>query len=451
MNSEPMPTTLPTFESPSDVGDSKLSSGELSVMLAGAGVVGRAILVEHVRAGIDTVLVDVSEGALDRAIQQAFMARPDVEATKCVSPISGLCAVRIARVASHTASPTASPTASLAPPNVLIESISENLELKQRFFASAREALGPKCVLATNTSNLSVRDIFASLPGDRNSLGLHFFMPVDQRPLIEIILRPETCRSAIQECERLSARLAKPLLPTADTPGFVVNRMLAPYLNQSLLLLGRGATPESVSTAARTFGMPLSPLELIDRIGIRTAFDSGRVFWRHFPKRIDPAPILSGMIKAKRLGKDFGGGFYDDDHAIHPTAISVIERYLRDETQWNDDDLLECLTIPMWIEAAEVLAAGVIDSFDEIETAMRGGLGYQNRSGFFGFFDSLGRDRILRRIRMSFGQPALTPSPTLLDALVANESASAAIADYAKAARAGSFMDPLPKPLTFEV
>lgn len=413
---------------------------KLCVALAGAGVVGRAILVEHVCAGIDTLLVDISESAIDLAIRQTLAAVPNARVTKCISPIAGLVAVQISPSDSAPASPC-----------LLIESISESLELKQRFFASAREALGPNCVLATNTSNLSVGDIFASLPDDPNSLGLHFFMPVDQRPLIEIIRRPQTSHPAIQSCEAVANRLAKPLLSTADTPGFVVNRLLAPYLNQSLLLLGRGATTDSVAAAADAFGMPLSPLALIDLIGIRTAFDSGRVFWRHFPKRIDPAPILSGMIKAKRLGKDFGGGFYHEDQTIHPDAIRVIERYFRDETQWNNDDLLECLTIPMWIEAAEVLAAGVVDSFDQVETAMRGGLGYRNPTGFFGFFDSMGRDRILRRIRASVGHPALVPSPALLDGLADGDSPSAAIDRYAQAARLESPVNRQSQPATSQV
>jgi 3-hydroxyacyl-CoA dehydrogenase/enoyl-CoA hydratase/3-hydroxybutyryl-CoA epimerase/enoyl-CoA isomerase len=394
---------------------------DLCVVLVGAGVVGRAILAEHVRAGIDTWLVDTSRSAIESALASVAQSLPQALVTQCNSPLAGSIAARIA-------------TAETRPrvPNLLIESISENLDLKQRFFAEARAALGPSCVLATNTSNLGVGDIFAQLSGDSASLGLHFFMPVDQRPLIEWIRRPETSAATLDVCQRLAVRLGKSLLATTDSPGFVVNRLLAPYLNQSLLLLGRGADPESVAVAAERFGMPLSPLALIDLIGIRTAFDSGRVFWRHFPKRIDPAPILSGMIKAKRLGNEFGGGFYDvqTGDKIHPDAHKVIRRYLRDETQWDDQDLLECLTIPMWIEAAEALAAGVVDSFQAIETAMRGGLGYRNPDGFFGFFESLGRDRILSRLRSSGGQPALTANPALLDQLVQSDSVSAAIARY---------------------
>jgi 3-hydroxyacyl-CoA dehydrogenase len=440
MNSEPKSKSFPTNKSNAPNSDEPCDTTKLCVVLAGAGVVGRAILVEHLRAGIETLLVDINESAVELAVRYAVAEAPNVQAIACASPITGLAAVRF----------TTSGTASL-PPNLLIESISENLELKQQFFATARQSLGPSCVLATNTSNLSVRDIFATLPGDTHSLGLHFFMPVGQRPLIEIIGRSETSDQAITLCQRLAGQLNKQLLSTADTPGFVVNRLLAPYLNQSLLLLGRGAAPENVAAAATRFGMPLSPLALIDLIGIRTAFDSGRVFWRHFPKRIDPAPILSGMIKAKRLGKDFGGGFYGDDETIHPNALSVIERYFRDQMHWKDDDLLECLTIPMWIEAAEVLAAGVVESFEDVEIAMRGGLGYRNQNGFFGFFDALGRKRIMRRIEASAGQPALTLNPALIDALADCLSPSDAIARYAKRTDRPSSINPSSQPAISEV
>src|SRR5690606_26673949 len=165
---------------------------------------------------------------------------------------------------------------------------------------------------------------------------------------------PET----LQSCRQHARRLAKDALITGDSPGFVVNRVLVPYLNQSLLLLGRGASPQLIAEAARRFGMPLSPLELIDLIGIRTAFDSGRVFWRSFPKRIDPAPILSGMIKAGRLGAAFGGGFFgpelqrasESDTAaaaggLDPQALAVIERYQRDERNWTIEEMIAALSL----------------------------------------------------------------------------------------------------------
>jgi len=402
------------------------------VALVGSGVVGRAILVDHVRAQIDTLLFDINEAAIQTGIAQAVAAVPDIRVARIPSPLAGLIAVRL--TSQH---PGASSSANS--PQVLIESISENLELKQKFFEGAHQAFGLGCVLATNTSNLGVADIFMNLPAQAACVGLHFFMPVGQRPLVELIPRPTTPASALSLCQQLAARLHKQTLTTTDTPGFVVNRLLAPYLNQALLLLGRGASADLLQSAALRFGMPLSPLELVDLIGVRTAFDSGRVFWRSFPKRIDPAPILSGMIKAQRLGKEFNGGFFDYDPEIacnhsspslNPTAATVIQRYLRNETTWNETDLLEHLTIPMWIEAAEILAAGVVPTLASIELGMRGGLGHQLPEGFFGFFDTLGRDRMIHQINSCQGQAAMTPSSSLLNQLRQSVSPSAAIEAY---------------------
>jgi len=437
MNSEP-----PQSTSPPDANPPASAAGEaMCVGIAGAGVVGRAIMAETLRRGIDVLLMDVSEAAIRHAFQSATSAIPHVRRQDVASPMSGLVAVRLQSVLHSPSQPAPSR------PGVLIESISENLELKRTFFAAAAKAFGRSCVLATNTSNLRIADIFADLPDHADSLGMHFFMPVGDRPLVEIIPRSTTSAGAIRRCTDLATRLGKRSLVTADSPGFVVNRMLAPYLNQSLLLLGRGAPADLLGEAARAFGMPLSPLELIDLIGIRTAFDSGRVFWRFFPKRIDPAPILSGMIKAKRLGTGFGGGFYDEPSCgepsraiatgdsnrsprpLHPVADGVIKKYLRDETTWTQGDLVQSIAIPMWIEAAAILAAGVVDSPEGIETAMRGGLGYRGDS-FFAFFDRLGSDKIVHRIVTGEGQAAFATPAGLLRCLRDCDGPSEAIRCY---------------------
>lgn len=447
MNSEP-----PQSTSPPDANPPATATGEaMCVGIVGAGVVGRAILVETLRRGINVLLMDVSEAAIRHAVQSATSAIPGVRRQDVASPMSGLVAVRLQSDSHSPSQPASWRPASSQPASwqtgVLIESISENLDLKRSFFAAAAEAFGHPCVLATNTSNLRIADIFADLPDHAASLGMHFFMPVGDRPLVEIIPRSTTSADAIRRCTDLATRLGKRALVTADSPGFVVNRMLAPYLNQSLLLLGRGAPADLLGEVARAFGMPLSPLELIDLIGIRTAFDSGRVFWRFFPKRIDPAPILSGMIKAKRLGTGFGGGFYDETsrdepsrdittgdsnrspRPLHPVADGVIKKYLRDETTWTQADLVQSIAIPMWIEAAAILAAGVVDSPEGIETAMRGGLGYRGDS-FFAFFDRLGSDKIVHRIVTGEGQAAFATPAGLLRCLRDCDGPSEAIRCY---------------------
>jgi 3-hydroxyacyl-CoA dehydrogenase len=181
----------------------------------------------------------------------------------------------------------------------------------------------------------------------------------------------------------------------------------------------------------------MSPLELIDRIGIRTAFDSGRVFWRAFPKRIDPAPILPGMIKAGRLGAVAGGGFFDparidekpgDSHPVDPIAQAVIARYAREARVWDLDEVVVHLAAPMWIEAAEILADRVVRSTESIELGLRGGLGY--RRDFIPFCDSLGGS-MLKVIRENSGAAAFNAGQVLIELLEGGHSPASALNRYA--------------------
>ncbi len=405
-------------------------------LLVGAGVVGRAILAEHLRHGLNVLLLDLNAAALRQA-GEAVAQTTELQWCEAPSPLPGLAAIRLGKQ-----------LAGRWKPELLIESIPENLELKRSFFATASAELDASCRLATNTSNLRVAEVFAAVADRSRCLGMHFFMPVAERPLVELIPCDETAAASLQACRQHARRLAKDALLTGDSPGFVVNRVLVPYLNQSLLLLGRGASPELIAEAARRFGMPLSPLELIDLIGIRTAFDSGRVFWRSFPKRIDPAPILSGMIKAGRLGAAFGGGFFgpelqrasESDTAaaaggLSPQALAVIERYQRDERNWTVEEMIAALSLSMWIEAAEILAAGVVDAPAAIELGLRGGLGYCGEGGFFDFFDRQGNAAILEQLQALAELGALAAPPALREQLQQGQRPTEAVLRYARQCR----------------
>lgn len=263
-------------------------------------------------------------------------------------------------------------------------------------------------VLATNTSNLRIADVFEPLREDPNCCGLHFFMPVEKRSLVECISTHATSLKTQVACETHATRLNKKTLQVKDSPGFVVNRLLAPYLNQSLLILEHGIAPEILHDAAMLFGMPMSPLKLIDTIGLRTAFDSGRVFWQSFPTRIDPASILPGMVKAMRSVTSEKVAFCHPDSVnrrettpydmISNTARGVIAKYQRDVCSWTTEEIARMISIPMWIEAAEVLKTRLVEDLASVELAMNGGLGYAGSQGFFDYFDSMGSDQLAHHI-----------------------------------------------------
>ena len=144
----------------------------------------------------------------------------------------------------------------------------------------------------------------------------------------------------------------------------------------------------------------MSPFELMDWIGIRTAFDAGRVFWQSFPGRFEPSPIPPALIKAQRIGRHCGRGFYDYQDGkrsidLSPATKAICARYRGGESeQLSDDDVMLLLSIPMWIEAAYAYRDRVATSHQQFDVAMRGGLGYRSKGSWLEFFDALGSGRI---------------------------------------------------------
>ncbi|TWU59192.1 Fatty acid oxidation complex subunit alpha [Rubripirellula tenax] len=348
------------------------------IVLVGAGTVGRAILAAHLDVGVSVHLVDRDANAIRSAadeVNHALHRSVPVRVSDGFSVGDSLSAVSLDCGKTMIETPT-----------IVIESIAERLDVKRAFFADAEKLFGDGAILCSNTSTLRIGDIASSLLRPQRFAGMHFFMPVDQRPAVEIIRGAATDDRTISICAEHASRLKKEPLIAPDTPGFIVNRLLSPYLNQAMLLLCHGIAAERIERAALQYGMPMSPLELIDTIGTRTTFDAGRVYWQSFPQRIAPAPMLGKMIKRGRMGKASGGGFYDyvdgeRSDAISPEIAVLADTYHRPIGEVSDIDLVQLLAIPMLIEAAVVHQEGRVTSLASFDTAMRGGLGFSpNRS-----------------------------------------------------------------------
>lgn len=401
------------------------------VILIGAGVVGRSIAVAHLSAGIPVELVDTNPQVLSLAV--AYLSGLGFHAAAPSDFAAGGLAAAV--------TPTADPLVSESPQVLVIESIVERREPKRDVLAALDRHFEDAAIIATNTSSLRLSDLESATQRPERFCGLHFFMPVERRAMVEVVQGGRTDEATLAVAEAHVRRLHKQPLRVADSPGFVVNRILSPYLNQSMLLLGSGADPGVIRRMAMQFGMPFSPLELIDLIGARTAFDAGRAFWQAFPRRIDPAPVLPGMVKAGLNGCASGRGFYQYDaesdastafETLSPPAQEVVERYRRHEQDWSPAEIYEQLTLPMLIEAACLLRDRVVRSTDDIETAMRGGLDFASEIGFFATFDIQGTAAIAERVR------ELGPTCKALDApagfpraLEAHGSVAAAVTAFA--------------------
>lgn len=383
-------------------------------VLVGLGVVGRAIFHCHVEAGVSVRLIDRDPLALQAAVGTL---RPGGDHR--VSALDRLGEGFYAIDVLEKTEPQDGPI-------IVIESISERLDVKRSFFSLAETVFGDDAILCSNTSTLRIDSIAESMKNPGRMAGMHFFMPVRQRRAVEVVRGKATLASTLERCQNHARRIGKEPLVVVDSPGFIVNRLLSPYLNQAMLLLCRGVSAERLETAAERYGMPISPLELIDHIGTRTMFDAGRVYWQSFPTRIDPSPMLAGMVKRKRLGRHSGGGFYDYVAGVRSESLvdetrQMVDSYACPPVPLIDREVLQRLAIPMWIEAALVCRAGIVDDLEAFNEAMRGGLGYRNdddSGSWLAFFDGIGSDAIAKSIHRWAGtDKSMTAPDELLELL----------------------------------
>jgi len=372
-----------------------------SVYLIGTGVVGSAILRSHVDAGISVTVMDQDVDSLQDAIARLQLDRARWTQSTLQTPRDDLPSIELRCLAPATASLAPSPSPNTedsdaaSKATVIIESVSERLQVKQQLFAQAEKRWGKDAILCSNTSTLRIGAIADKLDHPQRCCGMHFFMPVDQRRGVEVVWGPQTSAATIETAIAHTRRLGKNPLEVRDGPGFIVNRLLSPYLNEAMLLLGRGISGTQIETAALAYGMPMSPLELSDWIGTRTMFDAGRVYWQAYPHRIDPSPILPALIKAKRFGRSTGAGFYDYGApsraaSLAPETEQLSQRYQRDRLRLTDQEVMQLLAIPMWIEAALALREGITSRAGDFDVAMHGGLGFDPNTSWLNFFESLG-------------------------------------------------------------
>ncbi|MGE5615504.1 MAG: 3-hydroxyacyl-CoA dehydrogenase NAD-binding domain-containing protein [Bacillota bacterium] len=191
--------------------------------------------------------------------------------------------------------------------DLIIEAIVENAEVKRKLFASIEPRMKDGAILATNTSSIPLQELAGVLKHPERLVGLHFFNPVAQMMLVEIVQGPETSPDVMKAGHAYARQIDKLPLPCKSAPGFLVNRVLSPYLLEAMLMLDEGIPGETIDAAAKDFGMPMGPIELADMVGLDIAWAVGR----ELAKPGTPIPKkLQANVEAKHLGKKTGQGFY---------------------------------------------------------------------------------------------------------------------------------------------
>ncbi len=245
--------------------------------------------------------------------------------------------------------------------DVIIEAIFEDLEAKRALFAKLERAAKPGALLATNTSSLRLADIGAKLAEPSRLVGIHFFNPVAQMQLVEIVSASNTDRETANKAAAFVRQIDKLPLPVVDSPGFLVNRVLGPYLNHALDAVDRGLAPETVDAAALQFGMPMGPIELADTVGLDICLAVGKELGRREPPR-----RLHELVSAGHLGRKSGRGYYlwqsGRAQKGRPGAVSA--------------DLIEQLMAPYLKEAQAAIGEGVVADSDLADAGLIFGTGF---------------------------------------------------------------------------
>jgi 3-hydroxyacyl-CoA dehydrogenase/enoyl-CoA hydratase/3-hydroxybutyryl-CoA epimerase len=325
------------------------------VHIVGAGVMGGDVAAVCAQRGLTVTLQDTTPERIGPAIQRAAKLfkrrlkdprRVRDALDRLIPDVEGVGAARA---------------------DVIIEAIFEDLEAKRTLFAKLEAAAKPEAILATNTSSLKLADIATALQDPARLVGIHFFNPVPQMMLVEVVMGENTRPERVQQAAAFVRRIDKLPLPVADSPGFLVNRVLGPYMQNAFRLLDAGHKPETIDAAMERFGMPMGPITLADTVGLDICLAAGKALAKKGAQgELEPPRILTEKVARGELGKKSGKGVYRYDKG----------KPVKGEPERFDAEFVESLIGPYLAEAQAVLAEGIVADAELIDAGLIFGTGF---------------------------------------------------------------------------
>lgn len=289
----------------------------------------------------------------------------------------------------------------------VIEAVVENLDVKRKVLSALEGVVKPGTVIASNTSSLRIDDIAQPLARPEDFVGMHFFNPVPVMQLVEVIQGTRTRALAVSTAVSLAVAMGKTPIVVKDCPGFLVNRVLTPYITAFTQLVADGADFEKVDRVMEAFGWPMGPAYLQDVVGMDVGAHVFDVISAGYPQRMRPVArdAIKLMVANRRYGQKNGAGFYryENDPAGRPRKFSASEAHAlvatlqpHGQREFSDSDIVERMMLPMIVEAAHALEEGVVATPAELDMALLLGVGFPAYAGgALKYADWLGLDRVV--------------------------------------------------------
>ena len=301
--------------------------------------------------------------------------------------------------------------------DLVIEAVFEDLAVKHEVFRELEARGGERCILASNTSTIPIARIASVLRRPERMLGMHFFSPVEKMPLLEVIVTDATAPWVAATAVDFGRRMGKTVVVVRDEPGFWVNRILAPYLNEAGRLVAEGVAIEEIDRCMKEYGFPVGPITLLDEVGLDVGLKGSHVLHEAFGDRLAPVAGLEALVRAGRLGRKSGRGFYRYDGGKRRGVDPTVRELLGVTGPSPAAEIEDRLVYAMLNEAALALDAGVVRRPRDGDIAAIFGIGFPPFRGRpLREIDGLGPARVVERLRRlaSHYGPRYTPAPLLV-------------------------------------
>lgn len=389
----------------------------------GAGIMGGGIAYQSALKGVPITMKDIAQKGIDLGLAEANkLLSKRVERKKMQAAEMGEVLNRIDPALSYDGFDQV---------DIVVEAVVENPKVKKAVLAEVESKVAEDAVIASNTSTISITHLAEALARPENFCGMHFFNPVHMMPLVEVIRGAKTSDNAVARTVAYANAMGKKPIVVKDCPGFLVNRVLFPYLAGFAMLVRDGVSFQRIDKVMENWGWPMGPAYLLDVVGIDTAVHAEKVMAEGFPDRMQRnfTSCTDALFAAGRLGQKNEKGFYNYEldkkgklaKVVAPEVEDILKPTIATSSELSDDDIVARMMIPMATELTRCLDEGIVETAGEADMALVYGTGFPPfRGGVFRWIDFIGAQEFCAMAQKFEGLGALYSAPESLRAKAAN-------------------------------